>query len=240
MPSSTSDLVLHPNLILVVFSVLWCTLLALLAHLSTRPRPVLLLDYSCFLLDIDRKCRFEVSQYIAHRSHHYTQKSEDFMRGILLKSGLSDETYVPASFHTHYEPSLRSGFQEAEEVMTLTVDARPSTSSSSSTSIVIVSCGMFTPAPSLSSSLLVHRFALNIEDCKQVKAHASNGLMVKVTLIFLQKVLNCHDLVTRDMQPFMDVLMQLLFLVLLVRIYWQNCLFGNFPATYLSANESTV
>ncbi|WOK97472.1 hypothetical protein Cni_G06180 [Canna indica] len=166
MPSTTSDLVLHPNLRLVVFSVLRCTLLALLAHLSTRPRPVLLLDYSCFLLDIDRKCRFEVSQYIARRSRHYNQKSEDFMRSILLKSGLSDETYVPTSFQTQYEPSLRSGFQEAEEGMTLAVDARPSTSSSSSTSIVIVSCGMFTPAPSL-SSLLVHRFALNIEDCKQ-------------------------------------------------------------------------
>ncbi|WOK93237.1 hypothetical protein Cni_G01932 [Canna indica] len=89
------------------------------------------------------------------------------MGGILSKSGLSDETYIPASFFpTQYEPSLRSGFQGAEEGMTLAVDASPSTSSSSSTSIVIVSCGMFTPSPSL-SSLLVHCFALNIEDCKQ-------------------------------------------------------------------------
>ncbi|WOL20417.1 hypothetical protein Cni_G29222 [Canna indica] len=160
--SSTSHLnLLHPNLRLVVFSLLWCTLLALLAHLSTRPRPVLLLDYSCFLPDTDRKCSFEVSQYITRRSRRYTQKSEDFMRGIFLKSGLGDETYVPASFfQTDYQPSLRSAFQEAEEGMTLAVEALLAKTDvpASSIDLVIVSCGMFAPAPSL-TSLLVHRFA---------------------------------------------------------------------------------
>ncbi|KAM0932666.1 putative very-long-chain 3-oxoacyl-CoA synthase [Dioscorea sansibarensis] len=142
-----------------LFSFLYCIILALLAYLCTRPRPVYLLDYSCFKPDHDRKCSYEVCEYFVRRSKRFSQVSENFMRGIYLKSGLGDETYAPPFiFQTDYEARLRSAIQEAEEGMITAVDSLLSKTNVSISMIdtVIVTCGMFTPSPSLASLLVNH------------------------------------------------------------------------------------
>ncbi|XP_010925074.1 3-ketoacyl-CoA synthase 4 [Elaeis guineensis] len=164
--SSTPTLLLNQKLLLflsthrtLLFSLLWCTLVALIAYLSTRPHPVLLLDYACFQPDADRKCSYEVSEYFVRRSRRFSTTSEEFMRGIYLKSGLGDETYAPPFiFQYDYEAKLRSAVQEAEEGMIASVDAVLSKTHvpAAAIDLLIVTCGMFTPCPSLATVLVNH------------------------------------------------------------------------------------
>ncbi|XP_072953323.1 3-ketoacyl-CoA synthase 11-like [Typha angustifolia] len=165
--SSTSTFLLSPKMASYVsqnraafVSLLFCSLVLLLLYIyNRRSREVLLLDYSCYLPDTDRKCSFEVSQYFVKRSRRFSKKSEEFMRGIYLKSGLGDETYAPPFlFQTDYEAKLKSAIQEAEEGMFSAVDALLSKANVavSDIDVLIVTCGSFTSCPSLSSILINH------------------------------------------------------------------------------------
>lgn len=148
---------LHPA---AVLAAAWCAALSAFFVLSRRRRPVLLLDYSCYQPPPERKCSYEVCEYLVRRSARFTTVSEEFMRGIYLKSGLGDETYAPPFiFQTDYEAKLRSAVQEAEDGMfTSTANVLEKAHvDPSMIDIVIVSCGMFTPCPSL-SAILVNRF----------------------------------------------------------------------------------
>ncbi|OVA10610.1 FAE1/Type III polyketide synthase-like protein [Macleaya cordata] len=160
--SFTHFLNLLSNNFTLSLSCAWCTLVSLIFYFQTRPYPTLLLDYSCFKPDFDRKCSYEVAEYFVRRSKQFTKKSEDFMRGIYLKSGLGDETYAPPFiFQTDYEAKLKSAVQEAEEGMFSAVDSLLSKTQidPQNIDILIVTCGMFTPVPSL-SSLLINRYNL--------------------------------------------------------------------------------
>ncbi|MQL75575.1 hypothetical protein Taro_007958 [Colocasia esculenta] len=167
--STTSSLVLEggsPLLLLIsahrlpLLSLLWCALLALLAYLCTRPRPVLLLDYACYLPAPDRRLTYETCEYFVRRAGRYSRTSEEFMRGIYLKSGLGDETYAPAFiFESGHDACLASALQEAEEGIFAAVDAvlAQTRVDPARLDAVVVSCGMFSPSPSL-TSLLVRRY----------------------------------------------------------------------------------
>ncbi|KAK1299325.1 3-ketoacyl-CoA synthase 4 [Acorus calamus] len=150
----------HPHLLL---SFTFCSLLALLARLATRPRPVLLLDYACFTPPFDRKCSFEVCEYFVRRSRRFTPKSEDFMRGILRKSGLGDETYAPPFiFNADHNADHASAIQEAEEGMFASIDSlfAKTNIDPSRVDVLIVTCGVFAPSPSL-SSIIVNKYGMN-------------------------------------------------------------------------------
>lgn len=143
----------------LLFSLLYCSLVSILSYIFTRPRPVLLLDYSCFLPNRDRKCSYEVAEYFVRRSKRFTTKSEEFMRGIYLKSGLGDETYAPPFIFQHdYEAKHTSAVQEAEEGIVAAVDSLLSKTqlNISAVDTVIATCGMFTPCPSLASLITNH------------------------------------------------------------------------------------
>ncbi|KAF5205952.1 3-ketoacyl-CoA synthase [Thalictrum thalictroides] len=82
------------------------------------------------------------------------------MRGIYLKSGLGDETYVPPFiFQNDYEANLKSSVDEAEEGMFGAVDSIlfKTQVDPKSIDILIVTCGSFSLVPSL-TSLLVNKY----------------------------------------------------------------------------------
>ncbi|KAL5714728.1 very-long-chain 3-oxoacyl-CoA synthase [Ranunculus cassubicifolius] len=146
----------------ISLSCAWCLVISLYYYLSTRPNPVFLMNYACYKPDFDRKCSYEVCEYFVRRSKRYNTISEEFMRGIYLKSGLGDETYVPPFiFESTEDATLKSAIREAEEGMFTAVDSVliKTQVDPQSIDIVIVTCGSFSPAPSL-SSLLVNRFNL--------------------------------------------------------------------------------
>lgn len=161
----------HPVLSL---SCAWCALVSVLYYLSTLPRPVLLLNYSCFKPDFHRKCTYEACEYFVRRSARFTPSSEDFMRGIYVKSGLGDETYAPPFiFQPDSEAKLESAMQEAKEGMFSAVDSLLSKTNIDPRviDILVVTCGSFSPSPSL-SSLLVNRYNLRPD----VKTYNLSGM----------------------------------------------------------------
>ncbi|PIA25449.1 hypothetical protein AQUCO_11400014v1 [Aquilegia coerulea] len=144
----------------ISLSCTWCVLISCYFYWSTRPNPVLILDYACYKPDFDRKCSYEICEYFVRRSKRFNTISEEFMRGIYLKSGLGDETYVPPFiFQNDYEAKLKSAVDEAEEGMFGAVDSLlfKTQLDPQSIDIIIVTCGSYSSVPSL-SSLLVNKY----------------------------------------------------------------------------------
>lgn len=96
------------------------------------------------------------------------------MRNIYLKSGLGDETYAPPFiFGEDSTPTLKCAIQEAQEGIFSSVDALLSKTliNPKSIDIVIVTCGGFSPSPSL-SSFIVNRYNLRPD----VKTYNLSGM----------------------------------------------------------------
>ncbi|KAH7651999.1 Very-long-chain 3-oxoacyl-CoA synthase protein [Dioscorea alata] len=134
---SFTPTLLNPHLLLLsqhkalLFSFLYCIILTLLAYLCTRPRPVYLLNYSCFKPDHDRKCSYEVCEYFVRRSKRFSDGMITAVDSLLSKTNVSISM----------------------------IDT------------VIVTCGMFTPSPSL-ASLLVNHYKLG----DSVKSYNLSGM----------------------------------------------------------------
>ncbi|WOL02985.1 hypothetical protein Cni_G11705 [Canna indica] len=146
---------------LLLFSLLWCASVSLVAYACTRPLPLLLLDYSCYKPDSDSRCSYELCEYFGRLSGRHSAESEAFMRAIYSKSGLGDETYAPPflSRSDNVEAKYECAIQEAEEGMFTSVQhllAKTDVDPSCIT-VLIAACSMFTPSPSF-TSMLVQRF----------------------------------------------------------------------------------
>ncbi|GFY96439.1 3-ketoacyl-CoA synthase 16 [Actinidia rufa] len=164
----------YPHLVPLLLSCAACALFYLLHHLLTRPHPILLLNYSCYKPPNHRKCTYKVCEEFVRHSAHLTHESIEFMRNIYLKSGLGDETYAPPFiFEDHSHPTLKCAVQEAQEGMFSAVDSLLSKAQIGPNLIdhVIVTCGSFSPSPSL-SSLVVNRYKLKPD----VKTYNLSGM----------------------------------------------------------------
>ncbi|CAA7409966.1 unnamed protein product [Spirodela intermedia] len=151
---------------LLFVSLSWCSLLLLLLLLLllfrrySRRHRVLLLDYACYKPPLERRCTYEVCEYVVLRRRKLSIESQQFTRVVYSKSGLGDETYAPPLiFREDYESHFPSAFQETEEGMFSAVESLLSKTQvlPSQLDVLIVACSMFYPNPSL-CSMLVHRF----------------------------------------------------------------------------------
>ncbi|KAK6160793.1 hypothetical protein DH2020_004174 [Rehmannia glutinosa] len=154
-----------------------CAVIALLPvfyFFLTRPRPVLLLNYSCYKPPPHRKCTFQVAESFVKRDVNFSAETVDFMRNIYLKSGLGDQTYAPPFiFEKEGTPMLKCAIQESEEGIFSAIDSLLAKTliDPPSIDIVIVTCGSFSPSPSL-SSLIVNRYKLRTD----VKTYNLSGM----------------------------------------------------------------
>ncbi|KAL8159911.1 hypothetical protein V2J09_001448 [Rumex salicifolius] len=163
---------------LLRYPLLLCAAAVLLLHrIATRRRPALLLDFACHLPPPDRKCTFELSEYFVRRSGRFSTVSEEFMRSIFLKSGLGLETYAPPFVFdaptSDSEANLDYALLEAREGIFGCIDSLLSKTRVDPAQIdhVIVTCGSFSPSPSL-SSLIINRYKLRPE----VKTYNLSGM----------------------------------------------------------------
>ncbi|XP_030523388.1 3-ketoacyl-CoA synthase 11-like [Rhodamnia argentea] len=135
-------------------------IVVLSCYCYSRPTPVFLIGYSCFKPSSDRKCTYVASESLVRRSRRFSPESEEFMRKIYLKSGLGDETYGPPfMFRAGYEEArLESAVQEAREGIFSAVDSLLAKTAVHPLDIdlLIVTCGSFSPSPSLSSLIVNH------------------------------------------------------------------------------------
>ncbi|KAH6782446.1 hypothetical protein C2S51_007739 [Perilla frutescens var. frutescens] len=154
-----------------------CSAFALLPvfhHFFTRPRPVLLLNYACYKPPPHRKCSFAVAESFVRRNLEFAPESLEFMRNIYHKSGLGEETYAPPFiFEEEGSPMLKCAVQEAEEGIFSAIDALLAKTliAPLDIDVVVVTCGSFSPSPSL-SSLIVNRYNLKSD----VKTYNLSGM----------------------------------------------------------------
>ncbi|XVE56058.1 hypothetical protein DITRI_Ditri03aG0206300 [Diplodiscus trichospermus] len=112
----------------------------LTVYIMNRPRPVYLVDYSCY-----------------RAPDHFKVPYGRFMEHSRL-TGLKEETYVPKAMH-NIPPTLSMAMakEEAEEVMFGALDIlfRNTNVSSKDIGILVVNCSLFNPTPSLSAIIVI-------------------------------------------------------------------------------------
>ncbi|XP_004293205.1 PREDICTED: 3-ketoacyl-CoA synthase 4 [Fragaria vesca subsp. vesca] len=134
----------------------------LTVYIMTRPRPIYLVDYSCYRPPDHLKAPFRRFMDHSRQTNDFDDSSLEFQRKILQRSGLGEETYVPeAMHHIPPRPSMAAAREEAEEVMYGALDnlfanthVKPK-----DIGILVVNCSLFNPTPSL-SAMIVNRYKL--------------------------------------------------------------------------------
>lgn len=145
-----------------LISVILCsTLLVFLATLYflTRPRPVYLVNFSCYKPEDARKCTRQIFMERSRLTGTFTDENLEFQRKILERSGLGESTYLPdAVLRVPPNPCMAEARKEAEAVMFGALDelfakthVKPK-----DIGILIVNCSLFNPTPSLSAMIINH------------------------------------------------------------------------------------
>lgn len=153
---------LWDNLQYNLISVVLCsTLLVFVStiYFITRPRPVYLVDFSCYKPDDARKCPKRIFMDRSRLIGVFKDENLDFQRKILERSGLGEDTYLPeAVLRVPPNPSMEEARKEAEAVMFGAIDELLAKTSvkPKDIGILIVNCSLFNPTPSLSAMVINH------------------------------------------------------------------------------------
>jgi 3-ketoacyl-CoA synthase len=149
---------LQYNLISVIICL---TLLVFLLtfYFVTRPRPVYLVNFSCYKPDEARKCTKKMFMDQSTITGTFTESSLAFQRKILERSGLGESTYLPeAVLNIPPNPSMHEARKEAQIVMFGAIDELLAKTAikPKDIGILIVNCSLFNPTPSLSAMVINH------------------------------------------------------------------------------------
>lgn len=168
------------NLPIFVFT---STILATLAtfYLKNRPRPVYLVDSSCFKPSACYKITRETFMKQFQSSGTFTDDSITFQRRMLERSGLGQTTYLPKSLlSVPMSPSTDTAREEAITVMFGAIDQlfEKTGVGAREIGILVVNCSLFCPTPSL-SAMIVNHYALrgNISSYSLGGMGCSSGLI---------------------------------------------------------------
>ncbi|KAK8624368.1 hypothetical protein V6N13_065714 [Hibiscus sabdariffa] len=134
----------------------------LTVFVMTRPRPVYLVDYSCYRAPDHLKAPYGSFLEHSRLTGDFDESSLEFQRKILERSGLGEETYVPQAMHNiPPTPSMAAAREEAEDVMYGALDIlfRNTKVNPKDIGILVVNCSLFNPTPSL-SAMIVNKYKL--------------------------------------------------------------------------------
>lgn len=154
--------VLWEHLQFNLISVIICSsLLVFLATLYflTRPRPVYLVNFSCYKPEDARKCTRQIFMERSQLTGTFTEENLEFQRKILERSGLGENTYLPeAVLRVPPNPCMAEARKEAEAVMFGALDElfAKTNVKPKDIGILIVNCSLFNPTPSLSAMVINH------------------------------------------------------------------------------------
>ncbi|KAD4179117.1 hypothetical protein E3N88_27708 [Mikania micrantha] len=147
---------------ITVMAVSVAAVLGFTAYLMTRPRPVYLVDYSCYRPPDNLKVKFDVFMERSRLHGGFDESALEFQRKILERSGLGEETYLPEALHSiPPAPSMAAARKEAEDVMFGALEKlfKSTKVKPKDIGILVVNCSLFNPTPSL-SSMIVNRYKL--------------------------------------------------------------------------------
>ncbi|XP_057544784.1 3-ketoacyl-CoA synthase 11-like [Amaranthus tricolor] len=124
-----------------------------------RPRPVYLVDFSCYKPSDNLKCSKPYFMERIEMSGYFSEQALSFQRKILKRSGLGEDTYLPEAFHNSPPcPSMAYARKESEEVMFGAIDELIAKTGvkPKDIGILVVNCSLFNPTPSLSAMIVNH------------------------------------------------------------------------------------
>ncbi|KAJ0974062.1 hypothetical protein J5N97_016027 [Dioscorea zingiberensis] len=130
-----------------------------IVYYMTRPRPVYLLDFSCYKPENERKCTREMFMERSGLAGTFTEENLAFQRKILERSGIGQESYFPeAVLRVPPNPNMAEARKEAEMVMFGAVDAllEKTGVKAKDIGVLVVNCSLFNPTPSLSAMIVNH------------------------------------------------------------------------------------
>ncbi|KAL5074488.1 hypothetical protein RYX36_013472 [Vicia faba] len=128
-------------------------------YFISKPRPIYLIDFSCYQPDDELKVSRDQLIELARSSGKFDQESLDFQKRIVMSSGIGDETYIPKSIaSSENTETMKEGRAEASMVMFGALDElfektgiRPK-----DVGVLVVNCSIFNPTPSLSAMIINH------------------------------------------------------------------------------------
>ncbi|XP_074282966.1 3-ketoacyl-CoA synthase 11-like [Silene latifolia] len=131
-------------------------------YFQTKDRPIYLLNFSCYKPDNTCKVSKQRFMYSCNAAGTFTEESLEFLRKVLEKSGVGEETYLPEGvMRIPFNPCMADARNEAEEIIFGTTDelfakinVKPN-----DIGVLVVNCSMFSPTPSL-SAMIVNRYKL--------------------------------------------------------------------------------
>ncbi|XP_074576574.1 3-ketoacyl-CoA synthase 11-like [Curcuma longa] len=145
-----------------LISVILCsTLLVFLStvYFLTRPRPVYLVNFSCYNPKDAPKCTRQTFMDRSIQTGSFSEENLAFQRKILERSGLGESTYLPeAILSIPPNPSMAEARKEARMVMFGAIDELLAKTNvkPKDIGILIVNCSLFNPTPSLSAMVVNH------------------------------------------------------------------------------------
>nr|GLL16802.1 3-ketoacyl-CoA synthase 11-like [Ipomoea trifida] len=154
--------VLWDHLRFNLISVIICsTLLVFLSTLYflTRPRPVYLVNFSCYKPEEARKCTRQIFMERSRLTGTFSEDNLGFQKKILERSGLGESTYLPeAVLRVPPNPCMAEARKEAETVMFGAIDELLAKTciKPKDIGILVVNCSLFNPTPSLSAMIVNH------------------------------------------------------------------------------------
>lgn len=131
-------------------------------YIMSRPRSVYLVDYACFKPPDELMVPFSLFMGHSERSGCFDNKSLEFQRKILERSGVGEQTYLPPVMHKlPPKPTITAAREEAEQVMFGALDKllEKTGVKPKDIGILVVNCSLFNPTPSL-SAMIVNKYKL--------------------------------------------------------------------------------
>ncbi|KAG6406428.1 hypothetical protein SASPL_134028 [Salvia splendens] len=131
-------------------------------YLLTRPRPVFLLDYSCYRPRDDHSLPLLSFVDRLRLAGSYDDSSVHFQKKILDKSGLGDRTHLPeAILMIPPSPTMKAAREETEQAIFAAFDSLLAITkiNPKDIGILVVNSSLFNPTPSL-SAVIVNKYKL--------------------------------------------------------------------------------
>uniref|UniRef100_A0A0D9XTQ8 3-ketoacyl-CoA synthase n=1 Tax=Leersia perrieri TaxID=77586 RepID=A0A0D9XTQ8_9ORYZ len=143
----------------ITITLLGTLLILATIYLIRRPRPVYLLDFSCYKPNPSHTVTRETFMTQSTKAAVFTDENLAFQRKILERSGLGQSTYFPAAvLNSPPNPCMAEARREAEQVMFGAIDGvlKKTGVNAKEIGIVVVNCSLFNPTPSLSAMIVNH------------------------------------------------------------------------------------
>lgn len=156
-----------------ILSSLFLVIFVATVYSFSRPRPIFLVDYSCFKPPVTYRVPF--STFMEHSKLIVkNEKSVEFQMRILERSGLGEETCLPPAIHyIPPNPTMEAAREEARLVIFSCLDdlfaktgLKPK-----DVDILVVNCSLFSPTPSM-SAMVVNQYKMR----SNIKSYNLSGM----------------------------------------------------------------